>query len=147
MKCFRTLLVWLMLLAIPLQGFAAASSALCAAANAPLASHVAASMEEGHCAELDSAAPDSAAPDSAAPDSAAPDSAAPDSAAPDSAAADSPAKCSNCAFCCVGMAIAPAFPAPGAAPPLASELIAYAAMHVTAHIPGGLERPPHSPIA
>ncbi|NHZ34515.1 hypothetical protein [Massilia rubra] len=117
MKCFRTLLVWLMLLAIPLQGFAAASSALCAAANAPLASHAVASMDEGHCDKADSAAP------------------------------DSPAKCSNCAFCCVGMAIAPAFPAPGAAPPLASELIAYAAMHVTAHIPGGLERPPHSPIA
>lgn len=127
MKCFRTLLVWLMLLAIPLQGFAAASSALCEAATAPLASHAVASMDERHCAEPDSAAQDSAAQESAAP--------------------DSPVKCSSCAFCCVGMAIAPAFPAQGAAPPLASELIAYAAMHVTAHIPGGLERPPHSPIA
>ncbi|NHZ90262.1 hypothetical protein F2P45_14735 [Massilia sp. CCM 8733] len=118
MKCFRTLLMWLMLLAIPLQGFAAASSALCEAATAPLASHAAAaSMDEGHCDEPGSATPDSAA------------------------------KCSNCAFCCVGMAIAPACPAPGTAPPLASELIAYAPMHVTAHIPGGLERPPHSPIA
>ncbi|HEX8611610.1 MAG TPA: hypothetical protein VF800_10020 [Telluria sp.] len=123
MKCFRTWLVWLLLLAIPLQGFAAASMALCEAARASLASHVvAAGMDEGHCAAPDSAPPDSAAPDSAA-------------------------KCSNCAFCCVGMAIAPAFAAPAAAPPLASELIAYAAMHVTAHIPGGLERPPHSPIA
>jgi hypothetical protein len=123
MKCFRTLLVWLMLLAIPLQGFAAASSSLCEAAGAPVASHVAAaSMDEGHCAEPDSAAPDSAKPDSTA-------------------------KCSSCAFCCVGMAIAPAFAALAAAHPLASEPIAYAAMHVTAHIPGGLERPPHSPIA
>ncbi|CUI05689.1 hypothetical protein BN2497_6155 [Janthinobacterium sp. CG23_2] len=45
------------------------------------------------------------------------------------------------------MAIAPAFAAlaDGRAP--ASEAIAYAAMHATAHIPGGLERPPHSPIA
>ena len=118
MKCFRTLLVWLMLLAIPLQGFAAASLALCDAAGAPAASHVAAaSMHEGHCAEPDSTAP------------------------------DSPAKCSSCAFCCVGMAIAPAFAALTSPRPLASEPIAYAAMHVTAHIPGGLERPPHSPIA
>lgn len=117
MKCFRTLLVWLMLLAIPLQGFAAASSALCGAAAAPAASHVAASMDQGHCATPDQPAP------------------------------DTPYKCSHCAFCCVGMTIAPAFAAPAAAHPLASEPIAYAAMHVTAHIPGGLERPPHSPIA
>ncbi|MCY0915254.1 hypothetical protein [Massilia antarctica] len=112
MKSFRTLLVWLLLLALPLQGFAAASSALCEAARAPVASQVAAGMDEGHCHKP-----------------------------------DRPAKCSNCAFCCVGMAIAPAFAAlaDGRAP--ASEAIAYAAMHATAHIPGGLERPPHSPIA
>lgn len=122
MKCFRTLLVWLMLLAIPLQGFAAASAALCDAAKAPAASHVAGGMDGGHCAEPESAAPDSPAP-------------------------DSPAKCSSCAFCCVGMAIAPAFAALASPRPLASEPIDYAAMHVTAHIPGGLERPPHSPIA
>jgi hypothetical protein len=117
MTSLRTLLVWLLLLAIPLQGFAAASSALCAAARTPLAGQVAASMDQGHCAEPDNAAPDSAA------------------------------KCSNCAFCCVGIAIAPAWAALTGARALASEPIAYAAMHVTAHIPGGLERPPHSPIA
>lgn len=132
MTFFRTWLVWLMLLAIPLQGFAAASSLLCDAPGKPVASRVGANMHEGHCA---------------GPDSAPPDSAAPDTAAPDSAAAGSPAKCSNCAFCCVGMAIAPAVGVAAEARPLASEPIAYAAMHVTAHIPGGLERPPHSPIA
>ncbi|MDQ1815706.1 hypothetical protein RBA41_20630 [Massilia sp. CCM 9210] len=107
MTSLRTLLVWLLLLAIPLQGFAAASSALCEAARAPVVS-----MDESHCHQP-----------------------------------DSPAKCSNCAFCCVGMAIAPAFAALADARALASERIAYAAVHVTAHIPGGLERPPHSPIA
>lgn len=127
MTFFRTWLVWLMLLAIPLQGFAAASSLLCEAPGKPVASHVGANMHEGHCAGLDSTPPDDAKPDSTA--------------------AGSPAKCSNCAFCCVGMAIAPAFGVAAEARPLASEAIAYAAMHVTAHIPGGLERPPHSPIA
>ncbi|MDM5177293.1 hypothetical protein PO883_08810 [Massilia sp. DJPM01] len=112
MTSFRTLLVWLLLLAIPLQGFAVASSALCEAARTAVASQVAASMDEGHCHQP-----------------------------------DSPAKCSNCAFCCVGMAIAPAFAALADARAPASEAIAYAAMHVTEHIPGGLERPPHSPIA
>lgn len=111
MKSFRTLLVWLLLLAIPLQGFAAASSLLCAAVDAPVTSH-AATMAEGHC---------------------------------ESPA--SPAKCSSCAFCCVGAAIAPAFAVPAGLKPLGSELIPYAAMHVTAHIPGALERPPLSPIA
>ncbi|WP_157778427.1 hypothetical protein [Massilia violaceinigra] len=115
MTSLRTLLIWLLLLAIPLQGFAAASSALCEAARVPVASQVVASMDEGHCHQPDSPA--------------------------------SPAKCSNCAFCCVGMAIAPAFAALADARALASERIAYAAVHVTAHIPGGLERPPHSPIA
>lgn len=127
MTCFRTLLVWLMLLAIPLQGFAAASSALCDAATAPLASHAAAGMDARHCAGPDSNTPDT---DKAAGNT-----------------ADSLAKCSSCAFCCVGTAIAPPCAAAADPRPPASEPIAYAAMHVTAHIPGGLERPPHSPIA
>ena len=122
MKFFRTWLVWLMLLAIPLQGFAAASSFLCDAASKPVASHIAANMVEGHCDTPDDAVADDADP-------------------------GSPAKCSNCASCCVGMAIAPAFAVLLEPRPLASEPIAYAAMHATAHIPGGLERPPHSPIA
>lgn len=132
MKFFRTWLVWLMLLAIPLQGFAAASSLLCDAASKPVASHIAANMVEGHCDTPDDAVPDSATLDDAVPDDAEP---------------GSPAKCSNCASCCVGMAIAPAFAVLLEPRPLASEPIAYAAMHATAHIPGGLERPPHSPIA
>ncbi|MES2115326.1 MAG: hypothetical protein V4578_09270, partial [Pseudomonadota bacterium] len=52
-------------------------------------------------------------------------------------------KCSSCAACCVGLAITVPVSALASVRPLGSEAIPYRVMHVTAHIPGGLERPPH----
>jgi len=118
MKLLKTLLVWLLLLTIPLQGFAAVSMALCDAPNAPVASaampdaHVATpGVEEEHCATP-----------------------------------SGQVKCSSCAFCCVGAAIVADAPRFAGLKPAASERIAYRPMHITAYIAGGLERPPHSAL-
>lgn len=119
MKLLNTLLVWLLLLTIPLQGFAAVSMALCDAPNAPVAS---AAMPDAHAAMPGAEEEHCASP-------------------------SGQVKCSSCAFCCVGAAIVPDAPRLAGLKPAASERIAYRPMHITAHIAGGLERPPHPPLA
>ena len=124
MKLLNTLLVWLLLLTIPLQGFAAVSMALCSTPNAPNAPVASAAMPNAHAAmpSMDGDEEHCATP-------------------------AGKVKCSSCAFCCVGAAIVPDAPRLAGLKPAASERIAYRPMHITAHIAGGLERPPHSPLA
>lgn len=117
MKLFKTLIVWLLLLAIPLQGHAA--MVLIASAGVPASPA---------CAEMHGAAePVAAAPEHKAHCEA--------------SAADH--TCSNCSSCAMGAPFVPAAWPPFAYQPLGSELIAYIAAFVTSRLPDGLERPPH----
>ncbi|MBZ2209747.1 hypothetical protein [Massilia soli] len=123
MKTLKSILAWLLLLALPLQGFAAVSMSMCemgapaAAASAP-AAHASPPMPEGcehHAAAV-------AGDDSAG----------------------GMVKCSTCAKCSVGAAIVAALPLLPQVNSHSTERIPYIAAHDTACIYGALERPPHS---
>lgn len=118
----KTFLVWLLLLTLPLQGFASVSQAMCDSVPAMVIVPEQ-PAQPPHAASADATGGDHCKPPSAT------------------------SKCSTCAACCVGAAIVCAFaPVPGL-PAVGSEPIPYIATHVTANVPGGLERPPHSLIA
>ncbi|MBA5687590.1 hypothetical protein [Rugamonas apoptosis] len=136
MNLVKSLLLWLLLAALPLQGYAAASTFMAntmqdekaPARMAAPCHHAAASQQltpPGHCAMQTQTQTHHA----------------------HCGAGAHQAKCGNCAACCVGAAIA--LPALALADvwPVGSEAIAYRVRHVTAHIPGGLERPPHTRLA
>lgn len=127
MNHVRTLLLWLLLAALPLQGYAAAGAFMAVANAAAPASqqHAAAtdpSAVPGHCAMLAQSRHGDAGADA------------------------SKARCCHGASCCMGAAIAVPCPALALADmrPAGSEAIPYRLRHVTAHIPSGPERPPHS---
>lgn len=85
-KLFKALIVWLMLVAIPFQGFAAASMLTCAPVR------VAAGASVEHCAMMAMASHARTADGD------------------DGAAHHADAKCSTCASCCLGAALAPSVP-------------------------------------
>lgn len=127
MKHFKTLLVWLMLLALPLQGYAAASMALCKSGMpAQPPAHVHDAGAAGHHAH---------APVQA------------QAAGEHCASPSDMSKCSTCATCCAGAIMAPAVHQLALARPAGSQPIPYVSMHVTSHVPCALERPPHTLIA
>jgi hypothetical protein len=127
MKLIKTLIVWLLLLAIPLQGHAAVS------ANLRMMSPGSASINDApvmaaHCAggshHADAAVAKAHCEKSAAVH-----------------------KCSHCASCSVSAFLfLPEYPAT-ALTPHGSERIAYVAAFITSRLPDGLERPPHSQAA
>jgi hypothetical protein len=131
MKLIKTLLVWLLLLALPLQGLAATAMNICSTgATAP-------SAVQTHChvAKLKSvpSTPHHAAGESTVQ--------AADSHCQDSAG---PHKCSNCASCAFGAPCVPVSSLLVSAKPAGAEPIDYLPHHVTSRLPDGLERPPHS---
>ena len=112
MKTVKTWLLWLLLLAIPLQGFAAVSMVLCQ--SAPVEQSAAVQHHTGqadHCA---------------------------------GAADTTMKKCSNCAACSVGAAIAPPVLPQVGMGPAGSEPVSTSSPYATSHIDQGLERPPHA---
>lgn len=142
MNHVRTLLLWLLLAALPLQGYAAArafmpmggaatpamvagQTAIHATSRHRHAAAVAQPTASDHCAMQVKADHGQCGTESAK------------------------LRCGHCASCCVGAAIAVPAPALALAGvwPVGSEAIPYRVMHVTAHIPGGLERPPHTALA
>jgi hypothetical protein len=133
----RSLLVWLMLLALPFQGIASAAMLTCAHATMRSATPLAAAMPamqhdasaaEGHC-HSDEAPTASTASHH------------------DGDAHDHDGRCSACADCCVGALLAPA-PALLAAPPDAPAVIHPAAAGRLAAVDLALpERPPRFPLA
>ena len=133
MKLIKTLLVWLLLLALPLQGLAATALNICSTgAIAPPAVPV-------HChvakSETMPSTPHHAAGDTAVQTA--------DGHCQDSA---SPHKCSNCASCAFGAPCVPVSSLLVSAKPAGAEPIDYLPRHVTSRLPDGLERPPH-PLA
>jgi hypothetical protein len=127
MKFIKTLIVWLLLLAIPLQGHAVVAANFCAMSEVsasavptpPAPSHVA--MASGHEAAMAAHA--------------------------NCDKAVSAHKCSNCASSGMSVFFVPATWPPAAFAPTGSERIAYVAAFATTRLPDGLERPPHSPAA
>lgn len=126
MKALKSFLVWILLLALPLQGFAAASMSMCE--TGPMT--VAAPANGHHDAQVASKA--MGCDHHQAQQST------------DDANPGGMAKCSTCASCSVGAAIFTAFA------PLAqinchgAERIPYVAAYDTDCIHGTLERPPHT---
>jgi hypothetical protein len=118
MKLLRTVLVWLLLLALPLQGFASASMLCAPAAPVPMMQmpdgpHDYAAMMHGH----------------------------------GDGSAHSNAKCGNAAACCVGAALAPYIVLPPSLPPLPSEAIPFSALAPMPVDLAALDRPPKSRLA
>jgi hypothetical protein len=120
MTRLKTLLVWLLLLTLPLQGFASASMVMCdtGPAQAQMQQHHAAPASAGDAADAEHCE-----------------------------APSTSAKCSTCAACSVGAVIVSVFDPLTGFESVGSQPIPYFATHVTANVPGGLERPPHSLIA
>jgi hypothetical protein len=126
MKSLKSILVWILLLALPLQGFAAVSMSMCdsgmmkvVAAAQAVADDASPGMPEGcdhHSAKQ----------------------------APDQDKPGGMTKCSTCASCSVGAAIVtalsplPQFNSHGA------ERIPYVSAYDTDCVVGALERPPHT---
>lgn len=141
MNHVKTLLLWLLLAALPLQGYAAVSSFMAMqgrSAPAPMAAH-------RHAA----ASPQLAAGDHCAMHAQTGHAHCGADAAKAKCASCGGGGCANCASCCVGGAMAVAVPA-GTLPdwrPAGSEAIPYRLRHMSAHIPAGPERPPHTSFA
>lgn len=134
-KLVRLMLVWLMLLAIPFQGIASAAMLSCVhdAPGAPshTAGAVPASASAGHCHD---AAPQ-ATPAMHHADAASHDG------------HDHDSRCSACAVCCMGAAIAP-LPAVAGAPAAAALLHVATANHRLPAVDLALpERPPRPSLA
>ncbi len=137
----RLLLIWLMALALPVQGFAAAAGRHCAAGHerAQVATVVAATGSEavqrahdGYQAMHGHAAADAGHHSDAAPDGG--------KASP--LTADT-TKCSACAACCAALAL-PAGPIVLPAPVLGTAVALPAVVAAASFVPGGLDRPPRA---
>lgn len=126
MKSLKSLLVWLLLLALPLQGFAAVSMSMCEMGEAKLVMAATAAMDNASPAMPEGCEHHNAAP-AAGEDS-----------------GGSMAKCSTCASCSVGAAMVAALTRFPQVNSHGAERIPYVAAYDTACIYGALERPPHS---
>ncbi|MDY7573249.1 hypothetical protein [Actimicrobium sp. CCI2.3] len=123
---FHTVLIWLMLLAIPVQGFAAATMLSCA----PLANSVSTGPHD-HAAML--AAQSDAQPDQ--PDQ------------PVRSGHHSAAKCSACAAFCLGIAMMTSTPTALPLLDFPSSHTAASTPHLASVIPAHPERPPQRFLA
>lgn len=126
MKTLKSILVWLLLIALPIQGFAAVSMSMCDMGEAKLVA----------AAPAVAVAPSPAMPEGCEHHDAA--------AVPGDDSGGSMAKCSTCASCSVGAAMVAALPRFPQVNAHGAERIPYVAAYDTACIYGALERPPHS---
>lgn len=132
MKAMKSFLAWILLIALPLQGFAAVSMSMCEPGSAAMASAAKAEVHHG--------VPAPAAMDCAHHDARPP----PAETAGDCDSPSESAKCSACAACSVGASITAAFATLPAATTHGAGPIPYLAAHDTGCIYGTLERPPHT---
>ena len=127
---FKSLIVWLMLVAIPFQGFAAASMLTCAPMQAAVAVLPAMAMPAGHCASMPAGQHHGAVKRT-------------DAAGQTTSHHHAAGKCNTCASCCFGAVMAPACAVvrvPGEACALAD--FAFQRTHVPAVDLDLPERPP-----
>jgi hypothetical protein len=139
-RLIRCLLVWLLALALPLQGVAAASMRHCAPAGDAV--HGQAAQAGGH--GLSSAPHAHQADHGAAHGHAA--AAAADQAEDAPATALPEAKCSACAACCAALGL-PAVGVKLPSPPGADDVARPAPAGVDSFVANGLDRPPRLPRA
>lgn len=123
MKLMKTLFVWLLLLAVPLQGHAAATLNFCASSSAATARNAA----HCHVAGITHAASQDVQ----------------DVAKKKAVAGAVCDKCSHCTSCTSGALSMPAFAASLSFEPPAAEPIAYLPLYSSNPQYDGLERPPH----
>jgi hypothetical protein len=128
MKLMKTLFIWLLLLALPLQGYAAAALNICSSGSPP-------PRAQAHCHVVSAKADKAVSHESASAD------------AGHCQDASTSHKCSNCSFCAFGAACVPTSTPPLAAKPAGAERIDYLPHYVTSRLPAGLERPPHTQSA
>jgi hypothetical protein len=129
-------MLWLVLLAVPFQGFAAAAMLPCAPASGQ--SHHAAMTHAGH--DMRAMHDHAMMQDHHGVAQHSHDST-------KTHGHDADGKCASCAACCIGAAMAPALLDGFAATPPPSHSIPFRAVHVPSIHPQVLERPPSSLIA
>ena len=139
-QVFKTVLLWLLLLAVPFQGYAASAMLFCETSHhrtdtVPTAhadhqhNHDHHAKHDGSLISVDHHQHQPAA-----------DS--PDDGSEKNGSQHNLSKCSACSTCCVGAAIAPTLMDFAAIPPSDPHLISFATVSFVGHIPGRLERPP-----
>lgn len=126
MKALKLIFVWILLLALPLQGFAAVSLSMCDSGPMTVAS--ASGEHHGGAGASDAMACDHHGGQQPA----------------DEASPGGMAKCSTCAACPVGAAIVTAFAPVAQFNSHGAERIPYVGAYDTDCIYGALERPPHT---
>lgn len=139
-RLFKTAMLWLLALALPVQGFAAVTQSSCApqmqhvfAESAVMQSsmpshHQNAATEHQHH-QMNMQTDDVAHVDTVA--------------APDHQTnSHAKVKCSACATCCIGIAMLPVMPQLPAFPLASSPIVASLSSLFPGHIPDGLKRPP-----
>ncbi|GGC63531.1 hypothetical protein [Undibacterium terreum] len=117
-------LLWLLMLAIPVQGIAAATMLFCGAEH----HHVAVAEQGGHAHHHHDVAKKTDATQSS------------DQHASGAMAKD---KCSSCAACCIGAVMVTALSDPEILPPSSEKIDLVFSSHL-GHISDGLERPPRA---
>lgn len=128
-KKLKTVLLWLLLFALPLQGFAASAMLFCETAH----HHATPTMQVSSVNEHDHGAHQHELPVSASDHNHHSDSTHHDM-----------TKCSACAACCVGAAIVSSLGNGFSSAQPNSHSIPFSTVHFAGHIPAGLERPPRA---
>ena len=151
LRALRISLMWLLTLAVPVHGFAAASMLGCVSGQSrsiAVAAHLHASDRHGDDADMHVHAHHASEAETA--QAATPHHAdgAGDGQAPKGHAVDkvSAASCSACAACCTSAAL-PATPLVFEPAPAPNSFVLPAPQHVATFVSGGLERPPRSFLA
>jgi len=133
-KKFKTALLWLLLFALPLQGFAASAMLFCKTSpHHEMTMQVSNQGEHDHAAHQHSQHQLSATASDHSPQS--------------GGLQHDMTKCSACAACCVGAAIVSSLGNSFSSAPPDSHSILFSAVRFAGHIPAGLERPPRSILA
>jgi hypothetical protein len=140
----RALLVWLMVLAVPVQGLAGTAMQHCAMAPQPGTHRSTAEVAPPDHTPAQSAADGAHGHDHGQSHGHAADSSAAVDAEPVSAAAaQGDHQCSACAACCSALGL-PTWAAPLSAPTTASAAALLPRVAVDSFVPAGLDRPPRS---
>ena len=138
-RIFKFLMIWFLLLAVPMQGYAAATMLNCGSTHRhemlalDAAAHQQDAATHAHAAQHHDAAPEATATDTVTPDG--------------YSGKHDKTSCSACAACCVAAAVIPS--GLSWTPPYSRSESPFAVLAVSfsGYIPAGLERPPRFILA
>lgn len=139
-RLFKTAMLWLLALALPVQGFAAVTQSSCApqmqhvlaesaAMKSSVQSHHQTSTAEHQHHQMNMLADHAANVDTSA-------------LTDHQTNSHAKVKCSACATCCIGIAMLPVMPQLPAFPIASSPIVSSLSSLFPGHIPDGLKRPP-----